>query len=411
MLHDHHLHPLGYAQLINGLELMAAADIEDLKARVAARADQIDGAVIGQRLNDEGLAEARLPTRHDLDEAVPDRPVLLYRYCGHIAIANSRALDLAGVAADTPDPVGGSFDRDADGSPNGILRETAAFVVGNALAPHTLGPSDSEVLEALRGLTDYGLGSITGMVSTSEPMWCGVSDELGTLCRLAPDLPIDIDVYVITDDPAELAAAAERIQQAEGKIRFSGWKGFADGSFGGHTAAMYEPFTDRPDTTGTLRLDHRHAMTMAGTALDLGGGATIHAIGDRANDVVLDVFDAMIAQGRDPSRLRMEHVSILSEAAIERMAMLGVTASVQPAFLASEDWLPKRLGEDRMGLVYPFRSLLEAGITVVGGSDSPVEMPDPEVGIRAAVDRHGINPAQAISEPEARSLFAPPDSP
>ncbi len=242
-------------------------------------------------------------------------------------------------------------------------------------------------------------------------MWCGVSDELGTLCRLAPDLPIDIDVYVITDDPAELAAAAERIRRTDGRIRFSGWKGFADGSFGGHTAAMYEPFTDRPDITGTLRLDHRHAMTMAGAALDLGGGAAIHAIGDRANDVVLDVFDALIAEGRDPSRLRVEHVSILSKAAIGRMAGLGVTASVQPAFLASEDWLPKRLGEERMGLVYPFRSLLEAGVRVVGGSDSPVEMPDPEVGILAAVDRHGLNPAQAITEPEARSLFAPPPLP
>lgn len=411
MLHDHHLHPLGYAQLVNGLELMSALDFEDLKSMVARWAESVEGAIVGQRLNDEGLAEARLPTRADLDDAVPDRPVLLYRYCGHIAVANSAALQLAGVDASTPDPFGGGFDRDSVGAPNGILRESATMVVGNALAPHTIGPSDHQILEALRGLTDFGLGSITGMVSTSEPMWCGVGDELGTLCRLAPDLPVEIDVYAITDDPGELGATADRIRHADGRIRFSGWKGFADGSFGGHTAAMYEPFTDRPDTKGTLRLDFRHALTMSRAALDLGGGVAIHAIGDRANDAVLDVFDLLVAEGRDSSNLRVEHASILSEAAIERLSGLGVTASVQPAFLASEDWLVKRLGEARMGQVYPFRDLLEAGARLIGGSDSPVEMPDPEVGIRAAVDRHGINPSQAISEPVARGLFAPPSTP
>jgi predicted amidohydrolase YtcJ len=408
MLHDHHLHPLGYAQLVNGLELFGAADFEDLKARIAARAATIEGAIIGQRLNDEGLVESRLPTKMDIDEAVPDRPVLLYRYCGHIAVANSAALDLAGVDESTPDPAGGSIDRDASGAANGILRETATLVVGNALAPHTIGPTDAEIITALGRLTEYGLGSITGMVSTSEPMWCGVADELGTLCRLAPELPVDVDVYVITDNPSELGAAAERIGNADGRVRFSGWKGFADGSLGGHTAAMYEPFSDSPGNTGTLRLDFRHTVTMARAALDLGGGVAVHAIGDRANDAVLDVFDLLVTEGRDPSLLRVEHASVLGESTIERMAGLGVTASVQPAFLASEDWLPKRLGEARMEKVYPFRSLLEAGIQVIGGSDSPVELPDPEVGIRAAVDRYGLNQGQAMTEAQARALFAPP---
>jgi predicted amidohydrolase YtcJ len=408
MLHDHHLHPLGYAQLVNGLELFGAVDLEDLKARIAARATTIEGAIIGQRLNDEGLSESRLPTKSDLDDAVPDRPVLLYRYCGHIAVANSAALSLAGVDESTPDPAGGSIDRDANGAPSGVLRETATLLVGNSLAPHVIGPTDAEILTALGRLPGYGLGSITGMVSTSEPLWCGVADELGTLCRLAPELPVDIDIFVITEDPTELGSAAERIRNADGRVRFSGWKGFADGSLGGHTAAMYEPFADSPGNTGTLRLDFRHTVTMARAALDLGGGVAVHAIGDRANDAVLDVFDLLVTEGQDPSALRVEHASVLGESTIERMAGLGVTASVQPAFLASEDWLPKRLGDTRMEGVYPFRSLLEAGIHVIGGSDSPVELPDPQVGIRAAVERHGLNPAQAITSPQARALFAPP---
>jgi predicted amidohydrolase YtcJ len=407
--HDHHIHPLGYATLVNGLELMDSADLVDLLSRVSRFAEGIEGPVIGQRLNDEGLAEGRLPTRTDLDDVIGDRPVLLYRYCGHIAVANSVALPLAGIEPGTPDPEGGSIDRDASGRPTGVLRETAIQGVSTALAPLFNGPPDSALLHAFDDLVAVGLGSITGIVSVGEPLWCGVADELEALCRLAPHLPIDVDVLVIAPDPHSLAEAAEKIRRAQGRIRFLGWKDFADGSFGGHTAALHEPFTDRPYTTGTDRLDPEHAITMARAAMMLGGSVAIHAIGDRANDRVLDLFEGLIDMGADPSRLRVEHASLLSEAAIERMARLGVTASVQPAFLASEaDWLAKRIGEARMSRVYPFRSLLEAGVPVIGGSDSPVELPDPTIGIGAAVARPGFDPAERLSPVEAEGLFAPP---
>jgi predicted amidohydrolase YtcJ len=192
-------------------------------------------------------------------------------------------------------------------------------------------------------------------------------------------------------------------------IRFVGYKDFIDGSLGGHTAAMYEPFADQPATRGTERYRHDHMVEMGRTSLAMGGSVAIHAIGDRANDLVLDVHEELIAQGADPARLRVEHASILTSETIDRMARLGVTASVQPAFLASEEtWLEKRLGPDRMDRAYPFRSLLEAGVPLLGGSDSPVELPDPATGIKAAVDRHGINPGEALSREQAEALFAPP---
>jgi predicted amidohydrolase YtcJ len=135
----------------------------------------------------------------------------------------------------------------------------------------------------------------------------------------------------------------------------------------------------------------------------------IHAIGDRANDMVLDVMEDLCKEGVDPGLLRIEHASILTPEAIERMARLGVTASVQPAFLASEEtWLEKRLGPERMDRVYPFRSLQEAGVRLLGGSDCPVEPPDPSIGINAAVLRHGINPDQAVSRVAAEAMFSPP---
>jgi predicted amidohydrolase YtcJ len=250
---------------------------------------------------------------------------------------------------------------------------------------------------------------VTGIVSATDPILSGVRDELGTLARLAPDLPSDIDVLVITHDPERLVAAKRLLDEAEGRVRFHGWKDFSDGSFGGHTAAMHEPFTDRPDQMGTVRLDPELALRMGRLSVSLGGVVAIHAIGDLANDLVLDVMADLRRSGVEPGRLRIEHASILADSAIERMANLGVTASVQPAFLASEEtWLVKRLGADRMSRVYPFRSLLEAGVPLLGGSDCPVEPPDPAIGINAAVDRHGINPDQALTREHAEMLFSPP---
>lgn len=407
--HDHHLHPFGYAALVNGLELMDAPDLATVLRRVADHGSRVEGPIVGQRLNDEGIAELRLPTAADIDDVISDRPVLLYRYCGHIAVANSAAMTLAGLDSSTPDPAGGSFDRDRSGRPNGILRETAIAAVGRVVEGLVPDPPDADILTALATLPAMGIGSVTGMISVGSAVWCAVDDEVATLVRLAPDLPIDIDVLLIADDPAGFLAAKDRIDNAEGRIRFHGYKDFIDGSLGGHTAAMYEPFADRGDTRGTERYNHDKMVEMASTSLEVGGVVAIHAIGDRANDLVLDVHQDLVDGGADPARLRVEHASVLSDETIDRMAGLGVTASVQPAFLASETtWLEKRLGPDRMSRAYPFRSMLEAGIPLLGGSDSPVELPDPRTGIEAAVDRHGINPSQALTREQAETLFQPP---
>jgi predicted amidohydrolase YtcJ len=407
--HDHHIHPFGYASLVNGLELMDAADLDAVMKLVAEHGERVEGPIIGHRLNDEGVTELRLPTAADIDDVVSDRPVLLYRYCGHIAVANSAALHLAGIDADSPDPDGGWLDRDPAGEPNGILRETAVAPVSRALEPHIPPPTDLEIISAFAGLRRMGIRSITGIISVSGAVWCGVEDELATLVRLAPDLPVDVDVLVIASRAEDLTAAKQKIDRAGGHIRFAGFKDFIDGSLGGHTAAMYEPYADRPDTRGTERFDHERTVELAKTSLELGGVVAIHAIGDRANDLVLDVHEQLITDGADPARLRVEHASVLTAETIDRMARLGVTASIQPAFLASEkSWLEKRLGADRMDRAYPFRSLLEAGVPLLGGSDSPVELPDPETGINAAVNRHGINPSEALTHEQAAALFAPP---
>lgn len=400
---DSHVHPLGYASLITGTSLKEATSFPELADRLRGAADRLatGEALVAQRVDDTGLG--RLPTRLDLDSAVTDRPVLIYRYCGHIAVANTVALDLAGIDRDTPDPPGGSLDRDADGTPTGVLRETAVELVGDAVDPFTPAPTDAAVLAALEGLAATGIARLGGMVAASRPLWCGVGDELGTLCRLAGDLPLDIDVMVIAESMADLRAATRKVTESGGRLRFWGWKGFADGSLGGHTAAMWAPFVDEP-TTGTLRLNGGDAAGLAATALEMGGVAAIHAIGDRAVDATLDLFDRLIDEGHEPERMRIEHLSVASDEAIGRLAESRVIASVQPAFLSSEGgWVPERLGSERAA--YRFAVMHRAGVRMIGGSDCPVEPPDPLHGIHSAVQRPGWDDNEHLTVEEAVALF------
>lgn len=400
---DSHIHPLGYAALVTGTSLNEADNASELHALLAEASSRLapGQALMAQRLTERPLG--RLPTRHDLDAAVADRPVIAYRYCGHVAVLNTAALRMVGIDEHTPDPPGGTVDRDESGRPTGILRETAVELAGPVLEPLLPPPSAERILAALDGLVAAGISHIGAMAAADQPLWCGVGNELAGLCELAPDLPIDVDVMVIADTPEELKQAAERIARAGGRLRFWGWKSFADGSLGGHTAAMWEPFVD-VDTTGILRLHPDNAHRMAEVSLGLGGVVAIHAIGDRAVDETLDLFDRLLMVGTEPDRLRMEHVSVVSDKAIGRFADTGVVASVQPSFLTSEaDWVPARLGRGRDP--YRFGSMRRAGVNMIGGSDCPVERPDPLVGMAAARQRAGWDESERLSVTDSLGLY------
>jgi predicted amidohydrolase YtcJ len=222
----------------------------------------------------------------------------------------------------------------------------------------------------------------------------------------AADLPIPLRVLVIADDPAELARAAGRLKAAGPMVSFLGLKAFADGSLGGHTAALRQPYADRPDTVGTLRLPTGWALPMVRSAIDLGGVAAIHAIGDAAVHRVLEVFASAIGDGVAPDRLRVEHVSVAPPDAVTRLADLGVTACIQPSFLPSDSpWLEARLGPARVPWAYDFGTLAGAGVPLAGGSDCPVEPPHPLWGMSWARDRAGFRPQEALSAAAALDLF------
>ena len=404
-LRDAHFHPASYTASLVQPVLKTAADFAEIGARLRSAADSAppEAPVVGLRLDDETLAEGRLPTRTDLDALVADRPVLLHRYCGHIAIANTEALNLAGIGPATKDPAGGSLDRH-DGAPNGILRETAVTLVAAAMAQQGgTSVTPEQVAKAMRGLASLGLTSIGAILGCGDSTWADLGDETVLMAEAAADIPIKLNVLVIAQNMPQLEAAAGRV--TGGNVRFIGLKAFGDGSLGGHTAAMHQRFAD-VNTTGTLRLDHDWAAALSQQALTISQRIAIHAIGDRANAAVLDVFEELIEGGADPAQLRVEHASVLGKEEIARFANTGVTASVQPAFMASETgWLEDRLGPERLSLTYPLRTLTDVGVPLAGGSDCPVEPPHPLWGMAAARDRCGIVPDQALSAEEALALF------
>ncbi len=407
-LRDAHFHPIAYTAALTRLVVKEAADLDHLMGLLrGAAADLPPGvALVGTRLDDQTLAERRLPTREDLDRAVPDRPLLLYRYCGHVAVANTAALEAVGLRADTPDPAGGSIDRDRSGVPTGVLRETAVALVAGPLGGRGRNLQPEEVLDALRGLPSLGLTSLGAIVARGEGPWCGGVDELRLLLEIASDLPLKLSVLVIAGTTQDLDDAARHLERAGPRLSFLGLKDFADGSFGGHTAAVRRPYADRPGQRGTLRLDPAATAPRARAALDRGGKVAVHAIGDLAAARVLDLFDGLLAEGASPEALRMEHASVLTPAETARLAATGVTASVQPAFLASEaGWLEARLGRERLRHTYPFATLARAGVPLAGGSDCPVEPPDPKGGISLARHRAGVTPEEALDAAAALALF------
>lgn len=405
---DAHFHPTGYTASVTRLNVEAAADHADLIDRIRTYAADRDPAIpiVGTRLNEVAMAEGVLPDRDLLDRAVSDRPLLLYRYDGHVAIANTAGLARGGVTASTAPPIGGRIERNDSGRPTGVLKETAIDLVAHALGGRAADLQPEEVLATLHDLRDQGLTRLGAIASVGQGLFCGGARELELLCAVGRDTPLYLDVLVIAEDPDGLEDAARHIADVRsGRLRFLGVKIFADGSFGGRTAAMDEPFTDR-DTTGVDRLDAEKHRALARAALDMGGSVAIHAIGDRANGNVLDLFESLLDEGADPNRLRIEHVSVLRAADFERMASLGITASVQPAFIASErDWVETILGPDRLRRTYAFRSMLDAGIELAGGSDCPVEPPDPLAGVEAARHRFGVMPREALTGAEALDLF------
>ncbi|HHW26869.1 MAG TPA: amidohydrolase [Firmicutes bacterium] len=409
---DSHMHLMSLGLGLRNLSLSDVRSIVELKAIVKAAAESTrEGEwILGRGWDQDFMREKRYPNRRDLDEASGDKPVCLTRACGHLVVLNSKALEICGITRDTPDPEGGAIDRDQYGDPTGVLRETAQELAW----AHIPEPGPEALLEATKKAMEYLLARGITSVHTNDG-YGGYSTVVETYKKAhSENMPLrvywDLPVSYLDD----LVATPLRTGDGDDYFRIGAVKMFADGSLGGRTAALEEPYNDDPSTSGILVNSEAALKEWVYRAHCLGMQVAVHAIGDRAARVSLEaISEAQSRLPRSPLRHRIVHAQILSPHLISEMKRLGVVADVQPKFITTDlRWAEDRVGY-RMRCSYAWKTMLRAGIPLAGGSDSPVEPPDPMWGIYAAVTRKdmdgnprgGYYPNERISVSDAVHMF------
>jgi predicted amidohydrolase YtcJ len=385
---DNHVHFLTGGLALAQVDLRDARSRQEFTARIAAAARERPGRWITEGNWDHETWGGELPTRAWIDEATGSTPVFVSRLDGHMALANGEALRRAGISAQTPDPPGGEIVRDAKGEPTGILKDAALDLVMNVIPP----PSDAELDAALARATAYALSrGVTQVHDMGMGDWRSLQTYERARDRNA--LKLRIYAFLALADHERLAVRVREQGKGSDWLRWGALKGFVDGSLGSTTAWFHAPYSDAPKTSGLTVVNPEELKKQVQAADRANLHIAVHAIGDRANDWLLDVYAGLPAQDRD-RRLRIEHAQHLTPEAIRKFASLNVIASMQPYHTIDDGrWAAKRIGAERLRGAYAFRSLLEAGAKLTFGSDWPVAPMDPLLGIYAAVTRRTLDDA------------------
>jgi len=384
---DCHVHMAGFGSSLLTLDLRNVGSIREmqLKLQEYAAKNGIGDWILGGRWDQERFAEKRYPTRWDLDAAVSDRPVFLTRVCGHIAVVNSKALQVAGIGRETA-VAGGEVDLDkATGQPSGIVRENVLELVRKVIPKPSLKRLEEVCILACEEAVKAGLTGVHWLV--------GSADEVRVLQKLNSEGRLPLKVYLGV--PAELLDELVKLGMVTGfgdnMVKIGFVKILSDGSLGARTAALKEPYSDKPETCGMMLYTQKKLNQLVLKAHCAGLQLGVHAIGDRAVDNVLKAFEKTLEKfPRENHRHRIEHCSVLDPKLIERMRHLGLVASVQPHFVVSDFWTVDRVGKERARWAYPFKTLIDAGLVVASGSDCPVEKINPLLGVWAAVARKDL---------------------
>jgi len=382
-LTDAHAHVYSQGFLAVSLNLLGTPSVEAAVESIAEfAATRRTGWILGRGWNQVLWPVQEFPTAADIDAVVDDRPVWLRRIDGHAAWANSKALEIAGIDADTPDPVGGKIIRDANGDATGVLVDTAMELVEK----HIPVPTRSEMRETYDVAVDSLLAlGLTGVHDA------GISKtEAEVYMSMADDGELGMRIYaMLSDTGANLDAFPEPIRAyGNDHLDIAAVKIYADGALGSRGAAMIEPYHDDPENRGLPFHTQQQLDGFVQKANRKGFQVGVHAIGDLGNDMVLDAFER--AQGGKPSPLRnrVEHAQIIALEDIPRFSELGVIASMQPVHATSDmNMAEDRVGPDRILGGYAWRRLLDSGAVIASGSDFPVELPNPFLGLYAAVTR------------------------
>jgi len=399
---DAHVHMAGFGRWLKQINLRGAKSIREIRRKVKERANETPRGkwILGRGWDQDRLAEKRYPSRWDLDKAAPHHPVVLNRVCGHASVANTKALELAEITKETSPPPGGQIDKDLKtNEPTGILRENAMNLVWD-MVPE---PSEEERTEACslacQKAVEAGLTSVHWLVY--EPI------EIRILQKLKAQGKLPLRAFIVM--PIEFFSCLRDAGLSTGFgdqfTRIGSIKILADGSLGARTAALEQPYNDDPSTRGMTIYNQRKLYNLVAEAHRAGFQVAVHAIGDRAVELVLTAFERALKQTpREGHRHRIEHASVLNKKLIQRMKKLGLIASVQPHFIVSDFWVVNRVGKVRARWVYPFKALIREGVVLAGGSDCPVEPISPILGIYAAVARESF-PQERVTVEEALRMY------
>ncbi len=391
---DAHVHFQGFSIFRQKVDLDEAQSLDEVLDRIekyAATKNRPEPStpnehwVEGRGWTQDAWTNPVFPTATHLDRIIPGRPACLRHKSGHAVWVNSKALEIAGVSKTTPDPPGGQIHRDENGNPTGILFEDAMKLVTDLIPKPSINDTALAMKEAQAYCWEVGL--------------TGIHDFDGRSCFQALQLlhsNRDLGLRVVKNIPAKRLehAIGMGIQSGFGDewLRIGGIKIFADGALGPRTASMVEPYEGEPLNYGIVVTDKEEMMAYARQASSHNLSLTVHAIGDRANHDILDVYEVVrqeeIGRGQGRTlRHRIEHVQLLHPMDINRLAELNVIASMQPIHATSDMYIAETFWGDRAKLSYAWRTMLDSGAPLVFGSDAPIEKIDPLPGIYAAVSR------------------------
>jgi predicted amidohydrolase YtcJ len=388
-----HLSGIGWREL--HFDLTGVPSLAALQERLQQRAATDPSPwIVGRGWIESKWSPPVFPTRLDLDTVAATKPVMLERADGHAVVVNSLALRTAGITARTPDPPGGEILRDAAGEPTGMLVDAAVDLVQKHVPP----PSADDLRRALQAGAERSV-----RLGWTQLQVAGMSfEEIAQLCRLYAEGRVALRVYAAIDGPGpdaeRLLAAGRGYRSCDPRLTVRTIKLYMDGALGSRGAALLEPYSDSPGSRGLLRNPPEEILRITEAALRSGIQVETHAIGDRANRIVLDQYERALAvvpvQDRPVTepRLRIEHVQVIDDADIPRLARLGVIASMQTSHAISDMlFAPARLGPARIGRAYAWRKVQDAGAVLAGGSDAPVEQGDPRIEYYAAVARRTLD--------------------
>lgn len=415
---DAHVHFLETGLQLSLLDLRDAKTPDEFVQRIKAFAAKMPKGrwILGGKWDHENWKPNDLPTAKMIDAVTPDNPVFLDRLDGHMGLANSLAMRQSGIDKTTKDVTGGQIVRDASGTPTGILKDAAMDLVNNHISLLNFNERSEAIMAASEHAASLGVTSVQDLGYTTDPAKVRGMD-IGVYQELVRQGKLKTRVYACSplSEYKRWADTGVRSAFGDAMLRTGCLKGYADGSLGSRTAWMFKPYVDDPTTSGLAGEDLPSIPANVAGADKAGLQVMIHAIGDRANSAILDIFETtFIANGVRDRRFRIEHAQHLNQRDIARFGKLKVVASMQPVHLVDDGrWAGKRLDEKRLNGAYVCRSLLDGGAVLAFGSDSPVAPLNPLFGIYAAVTRRtsdgknpdGWIPEQKITVDEAVRAF------